>query len=86
VDWARLWLGCKQQRVDSLLVVKDGVLKGTVRARDLYPYLLRNEIASVSEVLSLVPVASEAGYATFGGSGKLMDKNTNLVVVVDDPR
>ncbi|HHV06600.1 MAG TPA: betaine/proline/choline family ABC transporter ATP-binding protein [Firmicutes bacterium] len=74
----------QQQRVDSLLVVKDGVLKGTVRARDLYPYLLRNEIASVSEVLSLVPVAVKPDTPLSVAAAKLMDKNTNLVVVVDD--
>ncbi|MGI6128920.1 MAG: betaine/proline/choline family ABC transporter ATP-binding protein [bacterium] len=74
----------QRQRVDSLLVVKDGVLQGVVRARDLYPYLMRNEMLSVAEVLTLTPVVVQPDAPLSLAAEKLTDKNTNLVVVVDD--
>ena len=73
----------QRQRVDSLLVVKDGVLQGIVRARDLYPYLLRNEMVSVTEVLSLVAPQVHPDAPLSLAAEKLLDRNTNLVAVVD---
>ncbi len=73
----------QRQRVDSLLVVKDGVLQGIVRARDLYPYLLLNEMVSVTEVLSLVAPQVHPDAPLSLAAEKLLDRNTNLVAVVD---
>jgi|LSQX01.2.fsa_nt_gb osmoprotectant transport system ATP-binding protein len=73
----------QRQRVDSLLVVKDGVLQGIVRARDLYPYLLRDEMVSVTEVLSLVAPQVHPDAPLSLAAEKLLDRNTNLVAVVD---
>lgn len=74
----------QQQRVDSLLVVKDGILNGVIRARDLYPYLLRNAMVPVAEVLSLAPAVVQPDAPLSLAAEKLKDKNTNLVVVVDE--
>lgn len=74
----------QQQRVDSLLVVKNGILHGMVRARDLYPYLLRNEMVSVAEVVTMMPPTVQLDAPLSLAAEKLMERNTNLVVVVDD--
>ncbi|NMA55261.1 MAG: betaine/proline/choline family ABC transporter ATP-binding protein [Firmicutes bacterium] len=76
-------LRMQQRRVDSLLVVKEGVLQGIVRARDLYPYLMRDEMISVAEVMTLAPVIVQEEATLSLVAEKLADGRINLVAVVD---
>jgi osmoprotectant transport system ATP-binding protein len=75
-------LRMQHRRVDSLLVLKNGILEGVVRARDLYPYLLRNEMLPVAEVLTLAPVIVQPEAPLSLAAEKLLGRNTNLVAVV----
>ncbi|MDK2854911.1 MAG: osmoprotectant transport system ATP-binding protein [Bacillota bacterium] len=72
----------QKYKVDSLLVVSDGVLRGLVQARDLYPHLIRDERLPVEEVATPPPVTVTADMPLSQAAVHLTAHGHNLVAVV----
>lgn len=74
----------QQYKVDSLLVVSNGQLRGLVRSRDLIPYLQRNESISVADIALPAPAVVGPDAPLSEAAEKLVSGEVHLVVVVDD--
>lgn len=72
----------QKYKVDSLLVVSDGLLCGLVQARDLYPHLLRDEQLPVGEVAGPAPVTVTPDMPLSQAAVNLTARGHNLVAVV----
>lgn len=71
----------QKYKVDSLLVVDAGMLKGIVQARDLYPHLLKDETIPVAEVAFRMPVTVAPDTPLSQAAEKLVGGGTNLIAV-----
>ncbi|BCV24449.1 ABC transporter ATP-binding protein [Gelria sp. Kuro-4] len=74
----------QKYKVDSLLVLSDGRLMGLVQARDLYPYLLKDETVPVAQVAVQAAVTVSPDLPLSQAAEKLTAGGAYLVPVVGD--